>query len=388
MLPLTPPSSTTLVSLDPGVTRGQTDILAREAPPMTVRVDWIAGTCDSSLGVPPHRIAEFLATMTRDQAAASESRAGRLGFSGRAWGTTAGARVETADDDRERDTLINIPGGVLKRLDLDDQIEMLRVLVDVFRVRLTRLDLAFDDHGRTVDPADVVEAINQGNAGPRLKGRLVMALGRSAVHAPASDVATLNRGGWTVYVGAPSSDHMVRYYDKHAESGGKIDAWRWEVQARDAYARNCYGWIKENCEDASGEILAASLFRLLVGAVGFLDRSRSVRRERCPRLPWWDKFISGAIAAAIPARPVRLPSLARGIAWLRDQVAPTLATIREAMPPAALRSFLGTILEEGRGRMSPMRRAVVVAAQDGWDELAALLVDGGLISEAARAAPA
>ena len=85
-----------------------------------------------------------------------------------------------------------------------------------------RVDLALDDYEKRITPARFLEELR----GPNKVTHSRKALTISGVVIGEFDT------GETVYLGAPKSARRLRVYDKWFESGGLIDAIRWELQER------------------------------------------------------------------------------------------------------------------------------------------------------------
>lgn len=170
----------------------------------------------------------------------------------------------------------------------------------------TRIDIAVDDWWRLVTPAHVTAAIDN--------GELVS-------HAKQADGRRRLRGGngETVYIGARTSRVMLRVYDKGAESKGRIDAIRWELELK-----------KEAAEQAAYPIAIKSWPRLfssyLQRFVDFRDATSNVRSNRRDRLHWWEEIMSDYEPAPPYVRDA-LYSAEKSRAWFEKFVMPTVAAL-------------------------------------------------------------
>lgn len=120
---------------------------------------------------------------------------------------------------------IVVSGGALRNL-LErsglSQGQVLRQLSDLDG-RFTRIDLAKDVRGVSIDLDGVYEAISSG----KTKGT---ARSFSQMHSP--------NGGNTIYVGSRQSERFVRIYDKAAQTGLIGEQWkRFEIECKGMVAR-------------------------------------------------------------------------------------------------------------------------------------------------------
>jgi len=196
----------------------------------------------------------------------------------------------------------------------------------------TRCDLAGDDWQRRVGPRDVRDAVER---------REVVTHTRS--HRWYENVHT--KVG-TMYFGAPSSRQIVRVYDKREESGGAIDAVRWELQTRDEAAQSlAWALVLGNW----GRVWASRLVQL----VDFRDRSADELVNRCPRMGWFEAIVGNAKKAVVyEARPI--VSAERVDWWLNRQVGPSLSAMT-ARHGGDL-GYVETLVRDGRVRWKTKHR--------------------------------
>ena len=192
--------------------------------------------------------------------------------------------------------------------------------------RATRCDIAADDWNLRVTPAQVRDAIRQGDAVTHTRSR--------HWH---EDLAT---GGGTLYVGAASSRQRLRVYDKGIESGGEIAAVRWEVQARDKAAE---GLPYVLAVQHWGEVWASRA----VQVIDFRERAGSERPTRCPRARWFAELVGEAQRARVyePQEPRTIEQVDE---WLTRQVAPSLAAVVAAMGGDV--DYMTNLIAAGRTR--------------------------------------
>jgi len=94
-----------------------------------------------------------------------------------------------------------------------------------------RIDLALDDYDKLITPEELEAQFHSPNAVTHVK--TIMGVQKSTRGDP-------QHGGATRYLGAPSSARRLRCYDKNVESGGLIDAYRWELQERKRAAERAH----------------------------------------------------------------------------------------------------------------------------------------------------
>ncbi len=170
----------------------------------------------------------------------------------------------------------------------------------------TRIDLALDDWWRVVTPGDVSAAIDA--------GQLVS-------HAKRADDLRQLRGGdgESVYIGSRTSRVMLRVYDKRAESHGKHDSIRWELELKqEAAERAAYPVAIKSW----GPLFSSYMRRF----VDFRDPGSNARARRRTRLAWWEEIISSIEPAPPYVREV-LYSAAKSRAWFDKFVMPTVAAL-------------------------------------------------------------
>lgn len=205
--------------------------------------------------------------------------------------------------------------------------------------KFTRVDLAGDDFVRVVEPLEVRAAIVH-------RDELVS-------HAHKVNLLEALRGddGTTVYVGAPASRQRLRIYDKTAESGGAIDAVRWEIQAREQAAETLAAQLV-----AAGSVgnWGAVWAGRLVAVADF--REPGAETEQRERVAWFRRLVG--LAEKLGAyEPVPPRTLEQVRSWLIRQCAPSVATVITAVQGDT--EFLFELVREGVARMGPRHRLLL-----------------------------
>jgi hypothetical protein len=259
----------------------------------------------------------------------------------RRWDGPHGATVEAGfrlgGSDHVR---VNLPGdacevvGFLRAVDL----------VDALQARVTRWDGALDGAG--FDPIALADAWDAGHI-------------RSKLRRDDEDACRLyrNGAGTTVYLGSPSSDRMLRCYDRR----GPV---RVELQMRREMAAASWAAVAVD-PSAFGTVLLG-----LVG--GFVEVAAPVgadtNRSRWQRLPWWDAFMSGA--TALVGLVKRTPATFTGLVGHIWRNAAALATYVDGVAGFGHdeAGVLAALLSGGRARRHSRHRAMlggVLAAASG-----------------------
>jgi DNA relaxase NicK len=203
---------------------------------------------------------------------------------------------------------IVIPQGALDALGWDGQVTLL-ALLDALGVRLSRVDVYYDDLARLADPEDVLAAMQGRDTRTRVKcWRRV------------EDSA----GGMTVYLGARSGECMVRVYRKWAESGDPSQGVRWEMEAKGERAPIVAEFVRLSAAPS------VAFFGLLRAFVDFVDREDGERGDRSALLAWWASLV-GSAERAVYVGAVVINGLAKRAAWFRRSCAPTLAVLFAAL---------------------------------------------------------
>jgi hypothetical protein len=166
--------------------------------------------------------------------------------------------------------------------------------------------------------------------------------------------------GFTLYLGSKSSGTYTRFYDKCVESQGLIDANRIETVFGRDFTEDL---VKKYLTIPASQFNALApqfLAGCIVGKIDFRQPKnkagdKNIKRRR--RLEWWQNFID-RIGAEVKLGCNRIcPSLHATVAWVKKQVAPTLAVLRRVLKPLDYRAFLDNLVDEKDASMSPTNEA-------------------------------
>ena len=176
-----------------------------------------------------------------------------------------------------------------------------------------RIDLALDDYEKLITPEQVEEEFHGPNAVTHC--RTILGVQESKRGHPEA-------AGATRYLGAPSSARRLRVYDKFVESGGEIDAIRWELQERKRAAE------KSHSDLINGEWGKVIRDRL-VGHIDFRIRESKVKVEDRIRWEPYERLMDKA-ERADAYFPTEIKTMEEFEDYYKRHQGPGLALILEA----------------------------------------------------------
>lgn len=119
----------------------------------------------------------------------------------------------------------------LRKVGGNNDVQKLFVLLSRRGCSVSRLDMAFDDFDKTYTPADWADFMFANRIVTNFKSFKYIASGRHE-----ND---------TFYLGKRSAGKLLRIYDKNGESGGKINAIRYEFEIHGKYCEDYARYIRE-----------------------------------------------------------------------------------------------------------------------------------------------
>lgn len=292
--------------------------------PVTAGIGWLDGSAKTPM---PEEVRRVVGSRFGEEFDVVPS-----GFYQRAVGYRGGAaRVEwDGRADAASTTRVEVKQGALDELGLVGSVELMRELTDA-GVTLSRTDQWVNDRDRRMTPARVRAAVLGGQA---------------VTHArPGRYFRDDLDGRETYYLGRPSSDRLVRCYDRPDTQC------RMELQARRRYAAHAGSLVM------AAESPAVAVVSNVISFVDFREskaRDRSGRRR--PRLDWWAAVVEdSARAEAAPSRP--RPSLEELAGYFREHWARALAELVGEFGSG----WLEDVLSDGFDRLREQREVEVVA---------------------------
>ena len=350
-----------LLSLTPGGNTGsncqkQTGTLLD--PSLYLSIDWLTFTMPIiSLDDVMNIIGEA-SYLFRDSVAIDEEKGFMCGKYYQSSGRSARGAMFTWNLPKEGpqgDLRVSLPAKALSECRQDEIWGYIRSLYSL-GAKFTRIDVAIDDYSKAISPGDVMDAHDRGDFARFRKFR------------PIVEYSCGELDGWTLYLGSRGSESCVRYYDKGAESKGKIDCYRWEAEFRDKKAEDVCSKLACIPTHAMHELAPKLLSACLMGCVDFPDREGTKKRiDRCKPLPWWKEFcdrVGQRLRVVVRRSPSTLQA-AKG--WTEKYVMPTLAALLdfhiEDGQIVYANNWLQDALDKGRRNRSPQLQAKLDAAR-------------------------
>jgi hypothetical protein len=235
-----------------------------------------------------------------------------------------------------------VPGKPLRMLPFFKQVEFLKSC-QFLGWRCTRIDGAIDVFDRALLDIDDVEKAARKN---------------NFCHAKSWQIIESRKGAKTIYFGSRKSERMARFYMKNWESCPELTEALLEVHGVDLY------WLRAEFElkrESAKEFikLAVSIYESIIHQdfnpsdpfhyqkdshyhplvslwKGFLActvdfiQKKNEHLERCPRLEWWENFISYSPKIDIKKERIEFTDLPvqRAVKYLRKQVSKILTGLR------------------------------------------------------------
>lgn len=204
---------------------------------------------------------------------------------------------------------------------------------DIYRVKVTRLDIALDDFNGVLN-FDQMER--------KLK-RKEFRSSKRVYQIIKSHETDGKVKGETIYFGKRKKHQdgfLVRFYDKYAEYKSKGDilptqvenmitgegTHKWQRYEIELHGAACKNFIDKVLSGSSFGLLYKGLMR---NCVEFLRASRTIKNKSYWQVcEWWEKFLEGAEKCSV-TEPERDLDLGRLLRWLRISVVPSLHLLED-----------------------------------------------------------
>lgn len=234
---------------------------------------------------------------------------------------------------------VEISGQGCRALESFGGIEWLSFLAFVMaehnEFKVTRLDLAFDDHTGILDKFQLKVDTDEHYYRSKFRTWEVQ----------------YGSKGFTIYHGSKQSQALIRIYDKAAERG-LMDGTHWirvEIQLRN---ENAAGAIRAYLEKQNlGVVYGGLLATYLV----YLEDREDSNISRCQTAAYWEHLIQGAERIRIAAAPGVEYNIFHLEAFLRDTAGGGLKTWIQIF---GLES-LPELLKDHRGRLNPRHKLIL-----------------------------
>jgi len=229
---------------------------------------------------------------------------------------------DRTDDVPTTHLMLQLSGSVLKGMEVKAVHELCRLLVDVFKFKVTRIDIALDDYEKRLSFKQIRNAVDKDNYA-RVNG----------VTPCYSFKRNKGLNGFSFYVGSKSSEKYGVIYDKEIESKGEIKAIRMEGRFMDSYAQKLMKqWLSISANDfdeRSPQFLAGKVTGLVTFCYRYNRKEKNI--SRLIMLPWWKKFVDAVGASLRHSVPREDITFERCRAWVERQVTKTLVVLQKVM---------------------------------------------------------
>lgn len=209
------------------------------------------------------------------------------------------------------------------------------LMEDCNEFKITRLDLAYDDHTGVLDKLRLKIDTDEGNYRSKFRTWEIR----------------YGSKGFSIYHGSKQSQVMIRIYDKAAERG-LLDGTHWirvEIQLREDNAPEC---VKAYLDKHNlGAVLGGVLATYLV----YCEDSNDSNKSRWPVADYWNELIRDAQRIRIAATPGVEYNIFRLEAWLRDTAGGGLSTWIQIFGLDSLPDMLKT----RKGKLNPKHKMLL-----------------------------
>lgn len=201
--------------------------------------------------------------------------------------------------------------------------------------KITRLDLAYDDHTGILDKLRLKLDTDDGNYRSKFRSWEIR----------------YGSKGFSIYHGSKQSQVMIRIYDKAAERG-LLDGTHWirvEIQMRD---ENAFGAVQAYVSDHHiGSVFGGILATYLV----YCEESEDSNKSRWPVADYWQHLIQDADRIHIAAKPGVEYNVFRMEAFIRDTAGGALQTWIQIFGLDSLPE----VLKKRKSKMNPRHKLVL-----------------------------
>jgi len=343
------PNDNEPISAPDPVTRGQKNTLTPENPKRCrVSVDNLSVTYHPSSSLSPLRAEQYMGDVIELVSSALGGAPGdwieqEQGFKSYRQSLIGPANSRLHFNPRNgSDFNLSLPGQACQRAGT----ERLRMFFSSFvdaGAKARRVDLALDDYEKRITPARFLEELRGPNKVAHSKKVITMT----------GEELGMPETGETVYLGGPKSARRLRVYDKSFESGGLIDAIRWELQERKRAAEKAaYDLAHGNWN----EVICSRL----VGYVDFKERESAPRIQDRDRWGLYEELMEGAkkADAYFPAEDKSMEEIKE---WFVKQNGPILAVLLQHNGGDL--SAIAEYARDGRRRWRPKHLALIASSK-------------------------
>lgn len=234
---------------------------------------------------------------------------------------------------------VNLSGQgcrVWEKFHAADILTLIKKLVDMPTVKITRLDIACDDKNGALDMDEILRLTREGRC--RKKSREVCCY-----------ESLEGEMGKTVYFGSASSDFRLKFYDKakqfyKVEDAGYLSHWiRMEATFRGLQADSA-ACLLTAAPDIPGSIVSGLINRRFA----FVNRDDS-NISRCSLCEWWADFLGDIADVKLFSKPKPIHGIERHLEWLQRTCGRTIAKV---MMTVGEDRFFREIVKYGHDRLT------------------------------------
>ena len=236
---------------------------------------------------------------------------------------------------------LEMSGSVLAFLSQARLRKLLRFLRKKCKYKCTRIDIAIDDMFKKLNLNSIKRAADNHH---------YTGFGNTPQWYEKGRKGRKGKGITFGKRGKAGGGKYMEFYDKSAESDGRIDAIRIELAAYKHYAIEIFEDLTDAPLDSWGDII----FGWINGSIDFRKRKDENDKDpgRRPRLRWWEKVMKEAVN--IKPAVFRPPSCFQDVSdWLFHQVAPSLAMqfVGRSKTGEDFLDFILQLIKDGESRL-------------------------------------
>ena len=225
-----------------------------------------------------------------------------------------------------REALLSLNGDSCDLVPNASKVEVFKALWKL-GAKCTRMDFAFDDEERIASMDQIhaaAEALNFTGfrtVDPRRPKKDGVLVGDSIYFGKAG-----KKGGGKV----------LCVYDKKIESGGEIDAIRYETRYYKAYAHEAFIRLVAL---STVEAWSTAVREMIGGCIDFVSRGTETHLERMPRLSWWSALLKTIGSASLVVHRVISP-LQKSWEYMKRCILPTIALVKNVVDSDGSYNFM------------------------------------------------
>jgi DNA relaxase NicK len=222
----------------------------------------------------------------------------------------------------------------------------------LFGLTCSRLDICVDDYKKELNSSSIEQALIDGNYTGVRSGKVLTNYGGKYQ-------------GFTVSLGSRDSEKYIRFYDKFAESHGRLDCYRWEVEYKGDLANKIFNLILE-CPRTKTKY-QRFLINIAVSCIDFIDKNdKNITRNI--RLEWWEAWLSRVQSEKIIVRVVRVKTaISAKKNWIQRSVSKALLMVQRSIGVERLEHFLLQIMKDAESRINSMDELIMADYAKNWE---------------------